>query len=126
MAKKVSGQGNVTKPESNQVKWVNRQLSQEEKEQHDSAPHKIEQIFKGVLTLALSGYNFSLKWDGYSSCYQATLIPYNTAVGNYGYGLSARASEPVRAVSLLLFKHFEVLQEDWQQAYKPAGNSYEG
>jgi len=27
---------------------------------------------------------------------------------------------------LLLFKHYSVLQEDWQIAYKPAVSSFEG
>lgn len=126
MSKKVTGNGNVVKPEHVTVRWVNRQLTEEEKHVHDSAPIKPEKTFKDLLALALAGYNISVKWDAYSNCFQATLIPYATACANYGYGLSSRAAEPMRAISLLLYKHYEVLQEDWQQAYKPTGNSYEG
>lgn len=126
MAKKVSNSGNIEKPKFEQVRWVNRQLTSEEKEQHDSAPIKVEKTFKDLLALAVSGYNISVKWDAYSSCFQAALIPYNSACPNYGYGLSSRAAEPLRAISLLLFKHYEILQEDWQQAWKPVSNSYEG
>jgi hypothetical protein len=123
--KSVSGQ-DTRKPEFTSVKWVNRQLTADEKEQHDSGNTSPQKAFKDLLNLAVQGYNCSLKWDAYSSCFQATLIPYATASVNYGYGLSARAADPYRALSLLLFKHYEILQEDWQQAYKPVGNSLEG
>lgn len=126
MAKKAAGQAQYQKPEYTQVKWVNRQLSSDEKEQHDSGNSTPQKTFKDLLALALGGYNISLKWDNYSKCYQATLIPFNEASPNYGFGLSARAAEPYRAISLLLFKHYEVLQEDWQQAYKPAASDFEG
>lgn len=126
MAKKNNAPSNIQKPDYTSVKWVNRQLTSEEKEQHDSGNVRPEKIFKDLLALALSGYNIGIKWDGYSSCFQTTLIPFNTASPNYGFGLSARAADPFRAISLLLFKHYEVLQEDWQKAYKPSGNSLEG
>lgn len=126
MAKKATGQSQFNKPAYEAVKWVNRMLTEEEKERHDAAKLDPTKTFKGVLAVALQGYNIALKWDGYSNCYQATLIPFNTASGNYGFGLSARAADPHRALSLLLFKHYEVLQEDWQQAYKPTGKNLEG
>jgi len=127
MARKSSNpEAPVVKPNMQAIQWINRQLTEEEKEIHDSAKLSPDKTFKGLLSVGLQGYNFSLKWDAYSSCYQATLIPYNTANTNYGYGLSARAADPHRAISLLLYKHYEVLQEDWTSAAKPVRNSYEG
>jgi len=125
-AKKNNVKTEIARPDYQAIKWVNRNLTDEEKTAHDATKIEPTAIFKDCLALAVGGYNFALKWDTYSSCFQATLIPYNTASPNFGYGLSARSAEPFRALSLLLFKHYSVLQEDWQIAYKPAVSSFEG
>jgi len=114
------------KPAYEQIRWVNRNLSDEDKFAHDQAKIKPEQLLKELSGLVLTGYNFALKYDAYSSCYQATLIPYNPAHPNTGYGLSARSGEPLRAVSLLLWKHFQVLREDWAASYVEPKRVFEG
>lgn len=116
----------VKKMPVSDIKWVNRNLDEREKADHDRANYTDEGIFIDLCTLTLQGYNFSLKWDGYSSCFQAALIPYNEQDVNYGFGLSARAATPKRAVSLLLYKHFRVLEQNWVKAYVPAQTSFEG
>lgn len=124
--KKTNPESTTSKPNLSSTVWINRQLTDDEKEQHDTGNITPQNTFKSLLQAVLQGYNISVKWDAYSSCFQATLIPYNTASPNYGYGLSARASDPHRALSLLFFKHYEVLQENWSQAYKPSSKSFEG
>lgn len=115
-----------SKPDAQTVKWVNRNLNDEEKAHHDGIKITPADLFKDALALALSGYNLSVKFDKYSDCFQATLIPYNEACVNYGFGLSARAADPKRAISMLLYKHFHVLSEDWGSAYTPPTSSFEG
>lgn len=114
------------KPAAQAVKWVNRNLTEEEKADHDERKYTPQGVYKDLIGLAVSGYNFSLKWDGYSSCFQATLIPYNTACHNFGYGLSSRSADAFRAVSLLLHKHFRVLEEDWVSGYVERSQNFEG
>lgn len=117
---------NVDAPKFESVKWVNRNLSESEKQDHDEKKPKAADLFKDMLGLCNQGYNLSVKWDSYSKCFQASLLPYSPQCPNAGYGLSARAVTPERAVSLLLYKHFVVLEENWVAHYQAPVSSFEG
>jgi len=123
-AKKSSS--SVQTPSYEAIKWVNRNLSESEKKDHDANTPKPADLFKDLLALCTAGYNIAVKWDSYSKCFQSTLLPYETSCPNYGYGLSARATTPQRAVSLLLYKHFVVLGENWVAHYTLPTSSFEG
>lgn len=123
--KKRTGKSTTT-PMYEAIAFVNRNLTDEEKLAHDARNEPIEYLAQEWIKLALSGYTCKLSFDSYSKCYQATLTVWNSACSNYGFGLSARGATPQRAISLLLYKHFEVLQEDWRAAYKPSTDSKEG
>jgi len=116
----------LEKPQSESIKWINRNLTDEEKDDHDATKVTPQALFKDLLGLVIQGYNVAVKFDSYSSCFQATLIPYNKNDVNYGYGLSARSAQPDRAISLLLFKHFRVMGENWAQYYNAPKSSFEG
>lgn len=122
---KKTGTQNV-KPAFDSIMWVNRNLTEQEKEEHDAAKIQAKDLHKDIMSLVLSGYNLSIKYDSYSKCYQATVIPYDPANQNYGYGLSARSADPSRALSLLVFKHYVVLQQNWGASYKKPASSFEG
>lgn len=109
-----------------QIKFVNKNLTTEEKQDHDNANRPVEYVATTFLKLAQSGYSLKVSYDAYSKCMQATLLVWNKACPNYGYGLSARGATAERAVSLLLYKHFDVLHEDWSQAYKAPVIDMEG
>lgn len=109
-----------------EVRWVNRNLTEQEKTEHDTRPVDLSRIGKDWIKIALQGYSTKLSWDAYSKCFQATLTAWDGNCPNYGYGLSARGSTPERAISLLLYKHYEVLQENWTEAYQPRPTDFEG
>jgi hypothetical protein len=114
------------KPDFANLLWVNRNLTDSEKEEHDKRNIKPADVVKELIGLALVGYNFALKYDAYSKGYQTTLVVYNSEHKDFGYAISARSSDPYRAMTLLLFKHFDVLGESWKENFKMPGSGLEG
>lgn len=116
----------VSKTDFQAIKFVNYNLTDEEKKDHDNANRPVEYVAKSALKLVSSGYGLKVAFDAYSKCYQATLTVWLEANSNFGYGLSARGATPERALSLLLYKHFDVLKENWATLYKAPTSSFEG
>lgn len=108
------------------IKFVNKNLTAEEKRDHDSANRPVEYVAVEFLKLSMGGYSLKISYDAYSKCMQATLLVWNKANPNFGYGLSARGATAERAVSLLLYKHYDVLHEDWTTAYQAPVVDMEG
>lgn len=116
----------ATKQQFQDIKFVNYNLTEEQKNDHDSTNRPVEYVAVQGVKLISKGYAVKISFDSYSKCYQATLTVWNEANHNFGYGLSARGATPERALSLLLYKHFDVLKENWSQAYKAPASSFEG
>lgn len=108
------------------LKWINRNLTEQEKADHDNQAKTPAQLGVLLFAVAMQGYNVRVAYDGYSKCFQANIIPYQAENPNFGYALSARGVTPERAVSLLLYKHYAILEENWSDHYKAPTNSYEG
>jgi len=126
MAKKEATGKTALASSYQEIKFVNRNLTDEEKAHHDEQNYQIGYLAVEFVKLATGGYTVKLSFDAYSKCMQATLIVWNSANPNYGYGLSARGATGERAISLLLYKHYEVLHENWAAFYKATSSSMEG
>lgn len=124
MAKKNGTKAVVT--DYTATKWINRNLTTEEKREHDERKSTPQNIALRAVELALHGYTLKVSFDAYSKCFQATLLVWQAENPNFGYGLSARGSDPLRAVSLLLYKHFEILKENWAASYSAPVDDFEG
>jgi len=78
-------------------------------------------VFKSLDNLVESGYKFSLSRDERADCVGC----YLTAPRNDGSTsvrcLSARAPTVAAAIMVLLYKHYEMLQEDWSGSLKENG-----
>lgn len=108
------------------IKFVNRNLTTEEKADHDARKESPQKLCHEFIKLVAIGYVIKCSWDAYSKCFQATATVWNEGCSNYGYGLSARGATPERAVSLLLYKHFHILNENWAEAFVPQARDMEG
>lgn len=62
-----------------------------------------------------AGYKFSLNWDDHHSGYVASLYSGSPKLAWTGYTLTAWSDTPDEAVKLLMFKHFFLCNEDWEQ-----------
>lgn len=110
----------------NDLKWINRNLTEQEKSHHDTQAKSPSELGVLLFKVAVQGYNIRLSWDTYSKCYQANLVPFQAENPNYGYAISARGATPERAVSLLLYKHYAVFNENWANFYQAPASSFEG
>lgn len=117
---------NKPTPSWESTKFINRNLTTEEKADHDARKEPIQKLCVEFVKLVSLGYAVKCSWDAYSKCFQATATVWNDANPNYGYGLSARGATPERAVSLLLYKHFHILHEDWATSFVPQARDMEG
>lgn len=128
MAKKPNGTGTskTDAPNGDALKWINRNLTSEEKAHHDAQEKSPKELGVLLFKIASEGYNIRVAWDSYSKCFQANIIPYQPENPNFGYALSARGVTPSRAVSLLLYKHYAVFEENWSNHYQAPSNSFEG
>lgn len=125
MAKKSDATKTAFAP-PNDLKWINRNLTAEEKAHHDTQEKSASELGKLLFTLVMQGYNLRIGWDAYSKCYQANIIPFQPENPNFGYAISARGATAQRAISLLLYKHYAVFNENWSSFYTTPATSFEG
>lgn len=104
----------------NDVVFVQRELSKEEQAACKKQEASLGAMDDSVLSLADRGYRISLKWDEYSSSYGAWMQQTKPTGENAGMCLTGRGSTPFKAVKQLLFKHFILLEENWQGFKEPA------
>ena len=65
--------------------------------------------------LADDGYRVTVKWDTYSASFMCSLQQIHDDGRNKGYILTGRGSTGCKALKQVLFKHYTVMQEDWQE-----------
>lgn len=125
MAAKKKGAETAYAPPTD-LKWINRNLTDDEKAHHDAQAKKPAELGVLLFKVALQGYNVRIAWDAYSSCFQANLVPFQPENPNFGFAISARGVTPERAVSLLLYKHYAIFEENWGNFYQAKTTSMEG
>lgn len=101
------------------ITWVNRKLSDAEKEQLQGLlPTQLE-LFDWIGRLVLSGFRFTCAYDSFSSSIQVSLICVDDTNSNHGLGLSSRHPDMYLAIASLWFKVVYVLPDDWRDAFVP-------
>lgn len=73
------------------------------------------ELFDAIERLVDSGYTLSVKHDTYNDCPSAFLRQTEEGGPNFGYILTGRGSTARKAVKQLLFKHYTVMEERWQE-----------
>ncbi len=71
-------------------------------------------LLQSVLGLAEQGYSVTLKWDTYSQAHSAFMRLAGGTGPNEGLILTGRGSTPEKALKQLMYKHFEVMHEAWE------------
>ena len=114
-----------TKPTTNswQQQFVRCELDKETKERVKKWDVKYESTMDGLDRMLNDGYKVSIVRDAQHDCMSifATCTDKNNP--NSGFCLTARAPGFLDALKVLVFKHFDVLQEQWDdgtgQKYQP-------
>lgn len=97
----------------NDVRFVQYELSAEEKKQCKSWCTSFEEIDTLLLRLMEGGYRASEKWDDYGKCFAAFIQTFDTKHPHFGCILTGRGSTPLKALKQALFKHYVVFDEEW-------------
>lgn len=99
--------------QSRSTDWINVNLTADDKELIENAETTDDQLFGGLLALALGDYEVRLKHQPDKGQYVAFLFPVGDDHPHRGAALSAFAQDPRTALLVLEYKHFEVLGEVW-------------
>ncbi len=113
-----------TQPRFNDVNFINWSLSAEEKAACKQWALDVASYDSDLGRLIQSDYKLTLSWDGFRSCYTASIVPTKDNKINAGYILTGKGSTPLKAAKQALYIHFYVMAEEWA-AYSTAGAAEE-
>jgi hypothetical protein len=99
-----------------QFEFLNIELDKEQKEKLKAMPFWNSDWDGQLALLEQSGFQISLKIDGFNHCFAAYMQIRLHSHPCYGFILAGRGSTPTKALRQLIFKHFVVLKENWSGA----------
>jgi len=111
-------------PRFNDVKFVNWSLSAEEKASCKAWLAVEGDIDNAVLVLIEEGYKVTCSYDGYRSCFTASIVPSDDKSPNKGYILTGKGSTPLKAIKQALYIHYHIMDGEWS-SYSVMGASEE-
>lgn len=94
--------------------FVSCELSDAEKAKVKENLLSVEECHDLLETLQNEGYRVALSHDGRSDCVGIYVTAVDSDHENYGYALSSRAPSLQGALTVLAFKHYDKLKEDWK------------
>lgn len=104
-----------------QTQWVMCDLPKEVKERLKSEKVNVASVFKSLGNLVEQGYKVSISRDDRADCVGAYLTAPRNGSGDPVKCLSARGPSIDACLMVLLYKHYEILQEDWSGAIRQDG-----
>ena len=93
--------------------FVRCDLTDDEKEQCKKNLVACPKAVERIEDLVSDGYKISFAWDVNSDCYSGFLTATDRQRVNKGQALSARAPTLQGLLTVLFFKHYERLKENW-------------
>lgn len=98
---------------SYEVRFVSCELDKSTKEALIKWDPKFESTFEGLDRLITDGYKVSISHDSYHDCVGVFCTMPDTSNEHHGFCLTARAPSWMEAVKVLVYKHFNILSENW-------------
>jgi len=100
-------------PRFNDVQFVNWALSAEEKVACKAWSLNLEDYDSAYGKLIEDGYKVTVSYDGFRSCFTASVVPAKDAKSNQGYILTGKGSTPLKAVKQAFYIHWHIMAEEW-------------
>lgn len=97
----------------NDVRFVNYELSKEEREALKAMPLWSEDWSTWFLRACDDGYRFSIRFDDYSHAYACFMSTLREDSPNFNAILPGRGSEPIKALRQALYKHWALAECEW-------------
>jgi hypothetical protein len=99
--------------------WANVSLDNEAKAAIVDSPIDAEKMLMEFAKLVCCGYRLSITFDDYSNAIQVSLVCVNDTSPNFQLGLSSRHPDIDTALRSLLYKHFVLTAEKWDDFTTP-------
>lgn len=93
--------------------FLERRLSDAELDAFDNEVTTDEDILAATVELTYAGYDVKLSYSGRLQAYTCTLVDQDGSRKTAGYALSAQDTTGREALRMALYKHFVVLNQDW-------------
>lgn len=101
---------------SSKFKWqgyVNINIPETHMDEAEQYISDEKTVFFDFNQAIVSGYRFSVNYDGEDESYKCSLTCFDEDSPNFGYAMSAWAGDWVTAVGAILYKHFHLADKDW-------------
>lgn len=99
--------------------FIKRELSADEQRALKAQPFTPEQAVQELLRLCDRGYKLTFKYDTYTNSHAVWASATDPTHMNYGYILTGRGSEPWKALKQLLYKHYQLCNDEtWSDLQK--------
>lgn len=102
-------------PRFNDVRFINYNLSDEQKAECKGWPLPIADLDNLALRLCEGDYRVSLKYDDYSRAFACFINPNGDKHPHLGWVLTGRGSTPLKALKQACYIHFLLFEEDWSE-----------
>lgn len=106
--------------------FVSCELSDAEKDKCRANLMEPDAILETLSDLAGNGYKITVSYDNRSDCVSAFLTATEGQRTNKGLAISSRAPDAQGALTVLFYKHFEKLKENWADNESAAKKSVWG
>lgn len=100
------------KVDFDKVVWVIDNLDTKELAVHDKKPYAGDAMLDAIMGMIDKGFKISLRFDDYSKSYMASAVCLDTRYENAGLAISARGNDIGDCTSIMLWKFFQVAQQD--------------
>lgn len=104
--------GTGSKIDFNSIVWVLNNLTTDELTAHDAKPYNAQQILDLSNEMIEDGFQFSWKFDDYSSSRQCSAMCLFEGHENTGLAISARGEDIEDCMSIILYKYYNIAKRD--------------
>lgn len=116
MAKPQTKQARKRDKQTNDIAWVNYNLSDEQKAELKAQKFDLDDA---LVRLTEEDLKVTISYDSYNACYACFLIPKNQDDPNFGAILSGRGSTPAKSVKQACYIHWNIFDRNWSDGRLP-------
>lgn len=99
--------------------FIKRELTADEQRLCKAQAFTPDQAFEQLLKLCDKGYRLTFKYDTYTNSHAVWASAADSEHQNFGYILTGRGSEPIKALKQLLYKHYNLCNDEtWSDLQK--------
>lgn len=99
--------------------FIDYRLNDAHLEQFDNTQFDHTAVFEALAGLLMQGYRITHSYNGNNKTFTTTLIDNRSDSVLAGWALSAQGVDYFEALSMIVYKHFVALEQDWTSVHSP-------